>query len=118
PLPHRRDRGRSAAIGSHVATLGRRDRTTRRIGNPRPGPVARPMTRYFAHITAAGPVRSDQVPFAIGRHDAPHNFMPIGMAWGTGRAEEGLERWKLGVHGVEVPGRWVIVDREFRPVEG
>jgi hypothetical protein len=31
--------------------------------------------------------------------------------------EGGLTVWRLHVHGADVPGRWVIVDREFWPVE-
>ena len=44
--------------------------------------------------------------------------MPIGMASQIGRTEGGLAVWRLTVEGDDVPGRWVIVDREFRPVEG
>jgi hypothetical protein len=41
--------------------------------------------------------------------------MPIGIASEVGRTDEGVAIWRLDVHGVEVPGRWIIVDREFRP---
>ena len=73
---------------------------------------------YFASISASGPIRYHQYRFAIGVLEAPDNFMPIGMAFGTGRTEDGLKVWKLHVHGDDVPGRWVIVDREFRPAPG
>jgi hypothetical protein len=55
-------------------------------------------------------------PFAIGVLKAPDNFMPVGMTFGVSRTDEGLETWRLVVHGAEVPGRFVIVDREFRSV--
>jgi hypothetical protein len=42
------------------------------------------MGRYFAHISAAGPVRYDQIPGSIGVLDAPDHAMPIGMANCTG----------------------------------
>ncbi len=42
--------------------------------------------------------------------------MPIGMALGSGRTDDGLAIWRLIVRGAEVPGRWIIVDREFQPV--
>jgi hypothetical protein len=44
--------------------------------------------------------------------------MPIGMAPRIGRTEGGLAVWGLYVDGADVPGRWIIVDREFWPVEG
>jgi hypothetical protein len=44
--------------------------------------------------------------------------MPIGMAFGAGCTEAGLATWRLTVHGAGVPGLWMIVDREFKPVEG
>jgi hypothetical protein len=44
--------------------------------------------------------------------------MPVGMACCTGWDPAGLAVWRLTVEGDDVPGRWVIVDREFRPVEG
>ena len=44
--------------------------------------------------------------------------MPIGMAKCIGWDPDGLAVWRLTVEGDDVPGRWIIVDREFRPVEG
>jgi hypothetical protein len=75
------------------------------------------MTRYFAHISAAGPVRYGQFPFAIGVLESPDKPMPIGMASEIGRTEGGLAVWGLHVHDADVPGRWVIIDRRFVPVE-
>jgi hypothetical protein len=76
------------------------------------------MTRYFAHISAAGPVRYGQVPGSIGVLGALDPPMPIGMANCTGWHPAGLAVWHLTVNDADVPGRWVIVNREFRPVEG
>ena len=76
------------------------------------------MSRYYAHISAAGPVRYGQVPGSIGVLDSPDRPMPIGMANCTGWDPDGLAIWLLMVDGDDVPGRWIIVDREFRPVEG
>jgi hypothetical protein len=44
--------------------------------------------------------------------------MPIGMASAIGRTEGGLAVWSLNIDGVDVPGRWIIVDGRFVPVEG
>jgi hypothetical protein len=62
---------------------------------------------------AAGTIRYGQIPGAIGVLDAPDQPMPIGMASRIGRTEGGLAVWQLAIHGADVPGRWVIVDREL-----
>jgi hypothetical protein len=41
--------------------------------------------------------------------------MPIGMAPGARWRDDGAALWRLTVHGAEVPGLWVVIDREFRP---
>ena len=74
------------------------------------------MSRYFAHISATGPVRYGQFPFAIGVH-APEEPMPIGMAFEIGRTEGGLAVWRLTIGETELPDRWVIIDRRFVAVE-
>jgi hypothetical protein len=74
--------------------------------------------RYFAHISAPGPVRYGQVPGSIGVLEDLDKPMPIGMACCTGWDPAGLAVWRLTVDGDDVPRRWIIVDREFRPVEG
>jgi hypothetical protein len=37
--------------------------------------------------------------------------MALEVGWGEG----GVSIWKLTVHGVEIPGRWIVVGREFWP---
>jgi hypothetical protein len=54
---------------------------------------------------------------AIGVLQAHDNHMPIGMAMSAGPDRAGVACWRLTVHGAEVPGFWVVVDQEFRPVE-
>jgi hypothetical protein len=44
--------------------------------------------------------------------------MPIGMALCVTWDGASVAVWRLTIEGDDVPGRWVIVDREFRPVEG
>jgi hypothetical protein len=41
--------------------------------------------------------------------------MPIGTALAAGRDAAGRALWTLNVHDAELPGRWLVVDREFRP---
>ena len=80
--------------------------------------MAKVMTdRYFADMIAARPNHSGQVPGAVGVLDAPDHPMPIGMANCTGLDSAGLAVWRLTVEDADVPGRWVIVDRRFEPVE-
>jgi hypothetical protein len=76
------------------------------------------MARYFANV---GPLSG---PFfyvdsrwagAIGVLESRGNHMPIGMAMSNGPDGAGVTRWRLTVHGAEVPGLFVVVDREFRP---
>jgi hypothetical protein len=76
------------------------------------------MSRDFAHVSTAGPVRHGQIPGSIGVLEAPDKPMPVGMADCTGWDPAGLTVWSLTAEGAEVPGRWIIVDREFRPVQG
>jgi hypothetical protein len=35
----------------------------------------------------------------------------------SSRTEGGLAVWRLHVHGADIPGRWVIIDQRFVPVE-
>jgi hypothetical protein len=76
------------------------------------------MTRDSTHISAAGSVGNGQVPRSIGVLNAPDHPMPIGMASRFGRTEGAPATWRLTVDDADVAGRWVIVDREFRAVEG
>jgi hypothetical protein len=43
--------------------------------------------------------------------------MPIGTAYEAGWTEAARATWRLTVDDADVPGRWVIVNRESRPVE-
>jgi hypothetical protein len=71
--------------------------------------------RFYANVgPARGPVRYRDVPGAIGVLAAPGNNMPIGMALSQGPDNGGIATWRLSVNGVDVPGEWVIIDREFR----
>jgi hypothetical protein len=66
------------------------------------------MTRFFAHINVAGPIRYRQAPDSIGVLEAPDEPMPVGLAFEAVWTEGGLATWRLTVHGADVPGRWVI----------
>jgi hypothetical protein len=73
---------------------------------------------YFANVgPVKGPVLHQSVPSAIGVLEAPDNHMPIGKAMCRTWDEQGLAVWTLTVHGKELPGRFIIIDREFRPAQ-
>jgi hypothetical protein len=73
------------------------------------------VPRYFAHISQLGPVKYDQVPGSIGILEALDKPMPIGEAHCLTWGENGIAVWTLRIVKEEIPGLWVIVDREFRP---
>jgi hypothetical protein len=54
---------------------------------------------------------------AVGVLQALDDHMPIGMALGRGPDGAGVARWRLTVNGSELPGLWVVIDREFRPAQ-
>jgi hypothetical protein len=71
--------------------------------------------RYLASVgPARGPVLYGTVPGAIGVHQEGE-MMPVGMALAAGRDAAGRALWTLTVHDVDLPGRWVVIDREFVP---
>jgi hypothetical protein len=45
----------------------------------------------------------------------PGALMPVGMALAAGRDAAGRALWTLSVHDGDLPGRWLVVDREFVP---
>jgi len=73
---------------------------------------------YFANMgPQSGPILGRHRLVAIGVFDAPDDPMPVGMALAGGRGDDEVEVWELTVRGVELPGEWVVVDREFHPVQ-
>ena len=72
---------------------------------------------YFTNASGPGPVRYGQLPGSIGVLETLDKPMPIGIASAIGRTEGGLAVWSLNVDGADVPGRWVIIDGRFVPVE-
>jgi hypothetical protein len=43
--------------------------------------------------------------------------MPIGAATCVGSDTICRAVWTLSVHDADVPGRWIVVDREFHPAQ-
>src|SRR5262249_5056469 len=83
-------------------------------GNQRGGKVG----PYYANAgPARGPLRYGDVPGAVGAREPRDKPMPTGMALRVGRDDAGRALWELVVDDVLVPGRWVVIDREFRPAQ-
>jgi hypothetical protein len=88
------------AVGRDGSTVVRRD----------PGQV-RP---YYATIgPLRGPPIYSEALLAIGVTKRWRGGVPIGAALCVGRDETGVALWELTVGKVEIPGRWVLMDRQF-----
>ena len=79
-------------------------------------------SRYFANVGPdRGPV-CDMWPATVDVFGDPGRRRRIGTAvfigWnGFGWVESNAARWRLVVDDREVPGPWIILDREFRLAE-
>jgi hypothetical protein len=72
---------------------------------------------YFANFgPRSGPILGRHRLVAVAVLQAPDERTPIGMALALGREDDEAEVWELTVQGVELPGRWIVGDREFHPV--
>jgi hypothetical protein len=92
-------------------------RALARLPQPVRGPTA-PAMPYFANLgPRSGPVLGDTALYAIAVLRAREDDAPIGEAVAAGRDNDGLALWQLTIDGAELPGLWVVVDREFWPEE-
>jgi hypothetical protein len=71
---------------------------------------------YYTGHFSKGQVKYRDVIGSIGVLESPHNQMPIGMTHCRTWDEKGLAVWELTVRGEKLPGRRVVVDREFLPI--
>jgi hypothetical protein len=75
------------------------------------------MAMYYANLSVNGPVTYRRVIGSIAVLEAPDNHLLVGKASCQGWDENGLAVFVLTVRGNALPGFWVIIDREFRPVQ-
>ena len=75
------------------------------------------MNYYTTAGPESGPILWRHDHAVLGVLASPDDPRPIGMAVPVARAENGLALWKLDVRGGVVPGRWIVLDREFWPEE-
>ena len=69
---------------------------------------------YYNNASGLGPARHGQLTGSIAVLQARDNHLRIRIASEIGRTEDCLTGWILHFHGADVPGRRVIVDREFK----
>ena len=73
---------------------------------------------YFTNVgPKSGPIKYRDGHGAIGVMEARDKHMPIGVALGVGWDGRGVALWRLSVGEDELPGLWIVVDREFRPAQ-
>jgi hypothetical protein len=77
--------------------------------------VAQPT--YYTNCFGKGPVKYLDVPGSIGVLESPDNHMPIGIANCRTHYENGVAIWESPMRGAKLPGKWIIIDREFRVAE-
>jgi hypothetical protein len=73
---------------------------------------------YYTNLgPLSGPLLASAGYFAIGVVSAPQTRTPIGTALVTGQDRDGRALWRLAIDNVELPGLWIVVDRQFRPAD-
>ena len=73
--------------------------------------------RYFASFgPQSGALLYSAAYGAISVLEDRYKLPPIGVATCVGVNVKGHAVWTLHVHGDDVPGRWIVVDREFLPM--
>jgi len=76
-----------------------------------------PAMTYFTDASTKGRVFFTQLPWVIGIIEAPDKRLLIGTAMRRGWTNDGLASWSLKVRGADVPGRFIIEDGRFVPIE-
>lgn len=73
---------------------------------------------YFTNVGPdSGALRYYAAPGAIDVLSSRDDSIRVGMALPVRNDATGVTLWRLTVHGAELPGLYVVVDREFRPAQ-
>jgi hypothetical protein len=76
------------------------------------------MPYYTTAGPEKGPILWKQLSHAISVVDEVGYHMPTGMALPLGWDDQGRTVWKLVMRSTgEVAGKWIAIDREFKPAE-
>ena len=73
------------------------------------------MTYYTNVGPLSGPLLSRACYCGIGVFQSREARTPIGEALIAGQDEDGRSLWRLTIDHVELPGLYLVIDREFRP---
>jgi hypothetical protein len=72
---------------------------------------------YYTNIgPRSGPILQRDNYGKIDVRAAPDDRTAIGTASPIGATVGGVATWRLTVGGAEIPGIWIVLGREFRPV--
>jgi len=73
----------------------------------------------MAYLTSTGPntgsILWSHGFSALGVLASRDDRLPIGNAREVGWGPGGISLWRLTIHDAELPGLWIVVDREVRP---
>jgi hypothetical protein len=83
------------------------------------GIEARRKTLWYCSTAgpALGLVMFGETSKVINVLESPGDRAPVGTAICIGLDGGKVAIWRLTVRGAELPGRWIILDREFRPAQ-
>jgi hypothetical protein len=72
--------------------------------------------KFFTNVgPRSGPILSRDDRATIDVLRGPGDYTPIGTARPAGRTEGGIVIWEISLGHAKVPGRWIVLGREFLP---
>ena len=74
------------------------------------------VVNYFTNYGPRGSLRYRDLPGSLGVLSARDQHLPVGQADCLGPDQDGNAIFTLRVEGQAIEGRWLLIDREFRPV--
>jgi hypothetical protein len=79
------------------------------------GPGRGPIKSFTDAGPQSGPIlwRDDHHPIDVLAN--PGDYMPIGTARPVGCTESGIAIWEILLRSAVLPGRWIVLGREFLP---
>ena len=73
---------------------------------------------YYTDVGSRGDwILGSETPAVIAVLEALGQSTPVGIAFRVGGDHAGRALWTLRVYDEDLPGQWVVVDREFQPAE-